>query len=126
MKVFLLNIFFLFLYSATIGCTSEDITDEIVFYNDSIKAPKLFGYDAELFAVIPNLGSFNNHSFQGFAIYGEIAFGFYESGLCRTIDLERKRIIAEFALPEGVNHKNNHAGVACFSNVFLSTPKIDV
>lgn len=98
---------------------AADSFDEIESYNDSIEAPT-FSYDAEIFAIIPNLGSFNNHSFQGFAISGDIAFGFYESGLCRSIDLEKKKIIAEFALPEGVNHKNNHAGVACFSNIFLS------
>lgn len=106
------------LLSMTESCAHDDIYDDISQITPA--EAKLFSYEAEIFAIIPNLGSFNNHSFQGFAVYGDIAFGFYDTGLCRCIDLNKKGIIAEFALPKGVNHSSNHAGVACFSNEFLS------
>lgn len=111
------------LFTLTVGCTTDDFLNDEYYFEitkDTTYKSTIFSYDAEVFAIIQNLGAFGNHSFQGFATFGDIAFGFYESGLCRSIDLNKKEIIAEFALPNGVNHKRNHAGVACFSNEFLS------
>ena len=80
-----------------------------------------FSYEAEVYAVINGLGSCQGHSFQGFAAYKDIAFGFYDTGICRCIDLNSKEIISEFNLPNAAHHKSNHAGVACFSEEFLSS-----
>ncbi len=65
---------------------------------------------------IPGIGSFNGKSGQGFTAYGKTGFFFYDTGLCRTLDLENHKIIAEFALPEPVCNKDNHAGQANFGS----------
>ena len=117
-----ISIFFAFLFFPIMyGCADDNNINGIDIDTNGINVnDNGFHYEAEIFAVIPNLGSYAGHSFQGFAVHGDIAFGFYDTGLCRCIDLNKKEIIAEFALPEGVRHNNNHAGVACFSNEFLS------
>ena len=72
-----------------------------------------FGYSVS-YINIPGIGSMNGNSGQGFTAYGNVGFFFYDTGVCRTLDLEKKTIIAEFALPEPVFNKKNHAGQANF------------
>lgn len=102
------------------GADTILIKDTII-HRDSIVNTHSFSYTAEVYANIPNLGSCQEKSFQGFAAYGDIAFGFYDTGICRCIDLNSKEIISEFNLPDAAHHKNNHAGVACFSEEFLTS-----
>lgn len=79
-----------------------------------------FSYDAQIIASIPGLGSCQGRSFQGMSVYNNYVFCFYDTGICRCVDLYNKNIISEFFLPEEAHHKKNHAGVACFSEEFLN------
>lgn len=94
---------------------------DTIIHRDSIVNTRSFSYTAEVYANIPDLGSCQGHTFQGFAAYKDIAFGFYNTGICRCIDLNKKEIISEFELPKGAHHSKNHAGVACFSEEFLTS-----
>lgn len=127
LKFFAVTITF-FLFSSLTGCT-EEIADEML--SEKLPTPtsstqwqssdSLSGslkYSASIYAEIPGLATCNGCSFQGFAVYNEIAFCFYNSGICRTVDLITKTIIAQFNLPPAVHHMRNHAGVACFSEDF--------
>lgn len=109
--------------SDTIIITRKDTTIYVdtIINRDTVKNTRTFSYEAEIYAVIYGLGSCQGHSFQGFAAYKDIAFGFYDSGICRCIDLNTKEIISEFNLPDAAHHKSNHAGVACFSEEFLTS-----
>lgn len=100
----------------SLGCTAEgDITDS----NENSQNDD-FSYIASEFAEIEGIGRYMNKSFQGFAVYGNTAFCFYDTGYCQTIDLNKKKIISSFKLPDGVANSRNHCGVACFSSDFLS------
>ena len=107
----------------TIISTSNDTTIYVdtIINNNSVINQQSFSYEAELYAVIYGLGSCQGRSFQGFAAYKDYAFGFYDSGICRCIDLNTKEIISEFNLPDAAHHNSNHAGVACFSEEFLTS-----
>lgn len=94
---------------------------DTIIQKDTIIESRNFSYTAEVFADIPDLGTCQGKSFQGFAAYKDIAFGFYNTGLCRCIDLNKKEIISEFELPKAAHHSKNHAGVACFSEEFLTS-----
>ena len=76
-------------------------------------------YEASIYAYIEGVGKYNGIGAQGFATSGDIGFCFYDSGYCQTIDLKNKTIVASFMLPEGVANKNNHCGVACFSDTYF-------
>ena len=102
-----------FLSISLFGCT-DDLGEDFSQDEDSIP----FHYTASIYANIPGLGSCEGKSFQGFAVYNDVAFCFYHSGICRTIDLNTKKIIAQFYLPSEAHHGRNHAGVACFSEEF--------
>lgn len=122
-KVFfaVISLFMLFFLS---GC-SEDFNDgssrERSPYLDPTQVATLkLHYQASLFMTIPGLGSCEGNSFQGFAVYNDVAFCFYHSGICRTIDLNTKEILGQFYLPDEAHHGRNHAGVACFSEEFYS------
>ena len=94
---------------------------DTIIQKDTIIESRNFSYTAEVFADIPDLGTCQGKSFQRFAAYKDIAFGFYNTGLCRCIDLNTKEIISEFELPKEAHHSKNHAGVACFSEEFLTS-----
>lgn len=76
-------------------------------------------YDASVYARIDGIGKYRKHSAQGFSVYNNVGFIFYDSGYCQTIDLQKKCIISSFKLPEGVANSQNHCGVACFSDDFF-------
>lgn len=97
------------------------IKKDTIVQKDTTINSRTFSYTAEVFANIPDLGSCQGKSFQGFAAYKDIAFGFYDTGICRCIDLNTKEIISEFELPTSAHHRKNHAGVACFSEEFLTS-----
>ena len=78
------------------------------------------GYNASIFAQIRGIDNYNGIGAQGFATFENVGFCFYDSGYCKTIDLDKKKIIASFMLPKGVANPNNHCGVACFSETFFS------
>ena len=107
----------------TVITTKKDTTFHVdtIINRDTVINSQTFSYEAEIFAVIYGLGSCQGHSFQGFAAYQDFAFGFYDSGICRCIDLNSKEIISEFNLPGAAFNKSNHAGVACFSEEFLTS-----
>lgn len=77
-------------------------------------------YNARIFAQIKGIAKYNGIGAQGFATFGNVGFCFYDSGYCKTIDLNNKMIISSFMLPEGVANSNNHCGVACFSDTFFN------
>lgn len=109
-----------FLLVSLSGCSEEFIESEEI---EPLPAPSdvsHFDYSASVYADIPGLGSCEGKSFQGFAVYNDIAFCFYNSGICRCVDLENKSVIAQFYLPAEAHHSNNHAGVACFSEEFYN------
>ena len=97
------------------------IKKDTIIQRDTIIDSHTFSYTAEIYANIPDLGRCQGKSFQGFAAYKDIAFGFYDTGLCRCIDLNKKEIISEFELPQEAHNSKNHAGVACFSEEFLTS-----
>lgn len=103
-----------------IGETDTIIKRDTIIITDTVVKTNHFNYEAEIYATIKGLGSCKGKSFQGFTVYNDIAFCFYNTGICRTLDLNTKQIIAEFNLPKEANHSKNHAGVACFSNDFIS------
>ena len=109
--------------SDTIVITKKDtiINVDTIITRDTIINTQKFSYEAEVYAYINGLSSCQGKSFQGFAAYNDIAFGFYDTGICRCIDLNSKEIISEFYLPDAAHNKNNHAGVACFSEEFLTS-----
>lgn len=109
--------------SDTIIFTRKDTTIYVdtIINRDTVINTQTFSYEAEIYTVIYGLGSCQGHAFQGFAAYKDIAFGFYDTGICRCIDLITKEIISEFNLPDAAHHKSNHAGVACFSEEFLTS-----
>lgn len=116
-------IFISFLAFSLSGC-SEDFNDDAsgqtpYHLDPSQVATRSIHYNASLYLTIPGLGSCEGNSFQGFAVYNDVAFCFYHSGICRTVDLNSKEIIAQFYLPEEAHHGRNHAGVACFSEEFF-------
>lgn len=76
-------------------------------------------YSASIYATIDGIGAYNKHGAQGFAVYNNVGFCFYDTGYCQTINMEKKSIISSFKLPEGVANSQNHCGVACFSSQFL-------
>ena len=76
-------------------------------------------YNASIFANIDGIGKFKGIGAQGFATSGNVGFCFYDSGYCKTIDLDEKKIITSFMLPEGVANPKNHCGVACFSDSYF-------
>ena len=78
-------------------------------------------YSSSIFATIDGIGSYNKHGAQGFAVYNNVGFIFYDSGYCQTIDLQKKCIVSSFSLPKGVANSQNHCGVACFSSDFMET-----
>lgn len=71
-------------------------------------------YQVEKFLEIPELGNYHGRAGQGFTVFGQVGFFFYDGGHCRTIDLVTKKIIAEFTLPAPVANPLNHAGQANF------------
>ena len=93
---------------------------DTIIQRDTTVESKSFIYTAEIYATIPNLGTCQGQSFQGMSTYNSYAFCFYNTGICRCVDLESKKIISEFYLPDEAHHNKNHAGVACFSNDFIS------
>ena len=107
----------------TIISTKNDTTIYVdtIISKDTVINSQSFSYKAEIFAEISGLGSCQGKTFQGFAAYKDYAFGFYDTGICRCIDLNSKEIISEFNLPDAAHHNANHAGVACFSEEFLSS-----
>lgn len=109
----LVSFFFVLILSTSLFGCSGDITEDI--HSEIEPQETAFSYAASVFAIIPGLGSCNGKSFQGFAVHNDVAFCFYDSGICRTVDLNSKRIISQFNLPAEANHPRNHAGVACFS-----------
>lgn len=76
-------------------------------------------YSASIYATIDGIGAYYNHGAQGFAVYNNVGFCFYDTGYCQTIDLEKKSILSSFRLPDGVANSQNHCGVACFSRQFV-------
>lgn len=57
---------------------------------------------------------------QGMAIYNNMAFLFYDTGICKVFDLKKKQYVREFSL--GSKSVNNHANCACFGkNKFLNS-----
>lgn len=97
-----------FFFSYVLACNSPDIE-----LNSETKE-----YNASIFAQIKGIDNYNGIGAQGFATFGNVGFCFYDSGYCKTIDLDEKKIIASFILPDGVANPYNHCGVACFSNIF--------
>ena len=49
---------------------------------------------------------------QGMAIYHNMAFLFYDTGICKVFDLKKNKYLREFSL--GSKSVNNHANCACF------------
>lgn len=78
------------------------------------RPPEAHRYRVETFLEIKGLGKYQGKAGQGFTVFGQVGFFFYDSGYCRTIDLAAKKIIAEFALPAPVGNPKNHAGQANF------------
>lgn len=100
-----------------LGCAHDDE----IFYPETIEiSPEKpsFSFKAEVYARIPGLGMCQGKSFQGMSTYNDYAFCFYDTGICRCVDLISKEIISEFCLPDEAHHNKNHAGVACFSEEF--------
>lgn len=91
-----------------------DNTSDVELSNDTK------GYNAKIFAQIKGISNYNGIGAQGFATFGNVGFCFYDSGYCKTIDLNNKKIISSFVLPEGVANPKNHCGVACFSDTFFN------
>lgn len=54
---------------------------------------------------------------QGMAIYNNMAFLFYDTGICKVFDLKKNKYVREFSL--GSKSVNNHANCACFGKVIF-------
>ena len=63
----------------------DEVFHAVAPYSETVINQITFSYEAEVYAVINGLGSCQGHSFQGFAAYKDIAFGFYDTGICRCI-----------------------------------------
>ena len=112
-------VFFLFFIAISVGCTSDDILDGGILEPDNQDSERhSFSYRAEIYVIIPGLGMCQGKSFQGMSTFNDYAFCFYDTGICRCVDLNNKEIISEFYLPDEAHHNKNHAGVACFSEEF--------
>ena len=71
------------------------------------------------YILIPGIGRYEKHALQGFNCMGKIGFLFYDGGYCRSIDLENKSILSEFALPGEVCNPKNHAGQANWGSEYF-------
>lgn len=74
-------------------------------------------YD-ETISYVAGIGYYRGFSSQGLAIYDKYAFLTYDTGYVQVLDCDSMEIISSFAMPEGVQHRNNHAGMANFGNKF--------
>ena len=113
-------VFFLFLlgYGLSIySCVADK--DSVLDNIETVPADRF--YTAFIYATIDGIGNYLGYGAQGFAVYNNVGFCFYDCGYCQTIDLDRKRIIASFELPTGVANPYNHCGVSCFSNYFYKS-----
>ncbi len=74
--------------------------------------------------VYPIAGTYKGKSAQGMAIWGERAFLFNDGGLCRSFDLKRGRMIADFSI--GSASKNNHVNSASFGRETINGNRLPV
>jgi hypothetical protein len=95
----------------------EDVKpdQEGLYSGESIRVyGKLNDYKENIVIPVSSIAEYNGKSLQGFAIYGKYAFITYDTGYIRVLDLDTTEIISSYAMPEGVQNPNNHAGMANF------------
>lgn len=80
--------------------------------------PNEYFYNVSKYLTLSGIGNYSGHSAQGFTVFGDTAFLFYDTGYCTTIDLVSKTAISTFQLPSGVAGSNNHCGQANFGREY--------
>lgn len=68
------------------------------------------------------VGTYQNKSAQGMAVWGDEAFLFNDGGHCRVLNLKNKNIEREFDLAS--SGKNMHVNAACFGREIVKGSKI--
>ena len=86
------------------ACSREDNSDS-VRYVDYVDSTRISVSD------VIDLGS-KPSTFQALALYGNRAYQFYSSSVCRVFDLDTKELVSSIDLPEG------HYGSAVFSTEY--------
>jgi hypothetical protein len=82
------------------------------------QAANVYHYNVSTYLTLGGIGDYLGKTAQGFTVFGDTAFIFYDTGYCQTIDLVSKTLIASFQLPAGVAGPDNHAGQANFGSEY--------